>query len=637
MSTLAIILTISPLAAYVVIVALVKRWKGLSAAIAIAATGASLLLSCWLLWSQIADPTPVRASMSWLSIPSIGGFRGLEISMGILIDPLSSLMLTIVSFVAFLVMVYSTGYMHGDEGFSRYFAYLSLFTFSMLGLVVADNYFQTFVFWELVGLSSYLLIGFWRQKDAPAEASKKAFVTNRFGDFGFMIGILLLYATFGTFDFGKLSVAIGNYTNLGFLGLMAVLVFTGPMGKSAQFPLHVWLPDAMEGPTPVSALIHAATMVAAGVYLVARGFVLFHAVPSVMELIAWIGGFTAIFAALIALVQRDIKRILAYSTLSQLGYMFLALGVGSMSAGMFHLTTHAFFKALLFLGAGSVIHALHEQDIFKMGGLAKKMPVTAWTFVVGALSLAGLFPLAGFWSKDEILLVAKNEGQTALYVIGLVTAMLTAFYMFRLIFTVFFGKAVADDTKHEHESHEAHESGPSMTIPLIVLAVLSVVAGLVGSPWWQEWFGGSFGSFIFFGEAEEPHLDLMVALPATAVALLGIGFAWLVYGKKAIKAERLATALKPLHTLLLNKFYIDELYSWLFAKVMLLAGRIFDWTDHKIIDGTFDGLASATKAGGGKLRLIQSGRLQGYALVIFGAVALTLIVVSTGLFGGGAK
>jgi NADH-quinone oxidoreductase subunit L len=373
-------------------------------------------------------------------------------------------------------------------------------------------------------------------------------------------------------------------------------------------------------------------MVAAGVYLVARGFILFASVPAVLEAIAWIGGFTAIFAALIALVQRDIKRILAYSTLSQLGYMFLALGAGSMTAGMFHLTTHAFFKALLFLGAGSVIHALEEQDIFKMGGLSKKMPITTWTFIIGSLSLAGLFPLAGFWSKDEILLAALKNGYPGLYAIGLLTAFLTAFYMFRLIFTVFFGTA-------PHKGHEAHghESGPAMTGPLVLLAILSIVAGLVGSPWWQTWFGGSFSSFIYFRDVELPHLDLAVAVPASAVALLGIFFAWLVYAKKAIKAEALAARFKGLHALLFNKFYIDELYSWLFDKAMILPGKVLDWFDHKVIDGTFDGLGAATRAGGGRLRLIQSGRLQGYALFIFGAVAIVVVVVSTNLLGGFAK
>jgi len=647
MITLAILLTIAPIAAYVVIVALTNRWKALSAGIAIAATGASLAISLYLLWSMIGNPTPVHDAVQWLSIPRIGGFRGLEIVAGILVDPLSALMASIVSLVAFLVMVYSVGYMKGDEGFSRYFAYLSLFTFSMLGLVVSDNYFMTFVFWELVGLSSYLLIGFWRLKDAPAEASKKAFVTNRWGDFGFMVGIILLYLTFGTFDFTGLATMIPQYQHLGFLTLIAVLVFTGPMGKSAQFPFHVWLPDAMEGPTPVSALIHAATMVAAGVYLVARAFVLFHAVPNVMELIAWIGGFTAIFAALIALVQKDIKRILAYSTLSQLGYMFLALGSGSMSAGMFHLTTHAFFKALLFLGAGSVIHALEQQDIFKMGGLAKKMPITTWTFVIGALSLGGIFPLAGFWSKDEILLTALKEGQIGLYWIGVITAFLTAFYMFRLIFTAFFGKPHEEVAEREfgaasghspaRDEHHAHESPASMTVPLIVLAVLSVVGGLVGSPWWTQWFGGSFGSFIYFGEPEAAHVDLAVAIPATIVALLGIGLAWVVYGAKIVKHEWLAEKLKPLHSLLEHKFYVDEFYGFVFKWVMLLLGRILDWIDHKVIDGTFDGLGSATRASGGKLRLIQSGKLQSYALVIFGAVALVVILLSTNLIGGFVK
>ena len=634
MITLAIVLTAAPIVAYVAIVAFLNRWKGLSAGIAIAATGTSLAISLYLLWSMIGNPTPVHDAVQWLHIPRIGGFRGLDIVAGVLVDPLSALMSSIVSLVAFLVMVYSVGYMKGDEGFSRYFAYLSLFTFSMLGLVVSDNYFMTFVFWELVGLSSYLLIGFWRLKDAPAEASKKAFVTNRWGDFGFMVGIIMLFLVFGTFDYGSLEKLIPQYQHLGFLTIIAVLVFTGPMGKSAQFPFHVWLPDAMEGPTPVSALIHAATMVAAGVYLVARAFVLFHAVPQAMELIAWIGGITAIFAALIALVQRDIKRILAYSTLSQLGYMFLALGAGSMTAGMFHLTTHAFFKALLFLGSGSVIHALEEQDIFKMGGLSKKMPITTWTFVIGALSLGGLFPLAGFWSKDEILLSALKDGQVALYWIGVITAFLTAFYMFRLIFTAFFGKAA--ETHGEH-AHHAHESPAWMTVPLIVLAVLSIFGGLVGSPWWSQWFGGSFGSFIYFGEPEAAHIDLSIAIPATIVALLGIGFAWVVYGAKIIKHEWLAEKLRPLHSLLEHKFYIDELYGLVFKWVMLLLGTILDWIDHKVIDGTFDGLGSATKAGGGKLRLIQTGKLQSYALVLFGAVAVVVILLSTNLIGGFAK
>jgi NADH-quinone oxidoreductase subunit L len=382
----------------------------------------------------------------------------------------------------------------------------------------------------------------------------------------------------------------------------------------------------MEGPTPVSALIHAATMVAAGVYLIARGFALFASVPAVMEAMAYIGGFTAIFAASIALVQKDIKRILAFSTLSQLGYMFMALGVGSMSAGMFHLTTHAFFKALLFLGAGSVIHATGEQDIFKMGGLGKRMKITAWTFAIGALALSGIFPLAGFWSKDEILVAALGSGHVGLYALGLGVAFMTSFYMFRLIFTAF-GGAVKED------SH-AHESGPAMTIPLLILAALSVVAGLINSPWIKEATGFSFGSFVFFGESEEAGFDLMTAAVSTLVAGGGIALAWVVYARKLLKAERIAAALGPLYRLLDRKFYIDEIYGWLFKWIMLTAGRIFDWIDHRVIDGFFDGAGATALAAGRRLRLTQSGRLQGYALVIFAAVALVVALTSTGLLGG---
>jgi len=498
-----------------------RRARALSAALAIAAAALSLGLSLYLLVGAVASTLAgaasvplAHASIQWLSIPSIGRFRGLEIAMGILVDPLSAAMSVIVSLVAFLVMVYSLGYMKGDKGFSRYYAYLSLFAFSMLGLVVADNYFQTFAFWELVGFCSYLLIGFWFEKKSAADASRKAFVTNRWADFGFMIGIILLFVTFGSFDFGELSKAIAGARGSAILALIAALIFVGPVGKSAQFPFHVWLPDAMEGPTPVSALIHAATMVAAGVYLIARGFVLFSSVSAVMETMAYLGGFTALFSASIALVQKDIKRILAYSTLSQLGYMFMALGVGSMSAGMFHLTTHAFFKALLFLGAGSVIHATSEQDIFKMGGLGRKMKITTWTFVIGALALSGIFPLAGFWSKDEILLASLGSGHIALYILGLCVAFMTAFYMFRLIFTAFGGTAYGGSAEGQH----VHESGLAMTIPLIVLAFLSVVAGLIGSPWFEKAFGISFGSFIFFGESEATRLDLSTAAISTLAA-----------------------------------------------------------------------------------------------------------------------
>lgn len=626
MAEKALLITLLPLLSLIIIVFFTRKAKMLSAMVALAAVLVSAVLSIIILIQMLSGAAPIERSVQWLTIPSLGNFRGLNISMGILIDPLSSLMLVIVTFVATLVILYSIGYMKGDEGFSRYFAYLSLFTFSMLGLVVSNNFFQTFVFWELVGLCSYLLIGFWFHKPSAADASKKAFITNRWSDFAFMTGIIILFVHFGTFSFRELTPLISSAAGTGILTLIAFLIFIGPVGKSAQFPLHVWLPDAMEGPTPVSALIHAATMVAAGVYLIARGFILFENVPSVMLTMAYIGGFTAIFAALIALVQKDIKKILAFSTLSQLGYMIMAMGVGSLTAGMFHLTTHAFFKALLFLGAGSVIHAVDEQDIFKMGGLKDKMPVTTWTFVIGALALAGIFPLAGFWSKDEILSAAYSSGHVGLYIIGTLVAFMTAFYMFRLIFVAFFGKS----NPHLH----AHEGGWVMTLPLIILAVLSVVVGLVNSPLFYNIFGGSFGTFIHFKEAEVPHVNMLVAAISTVVALAGIWVAWLFYIKKTVDTEALAKKYNGLYNLLYNKFYIDEFYAWVFDGIMLTGGKILDWIDHTIIDGIFDGLAKLIGSVGGKLRIVQTGFLQSYALVTFTAVVIIIIIMSTPLLGG---
>lgn len=622
----ALIITLLPIISFVVIVFLTKKNKMLSAGVALVTTVISMLLSLKIFVEMLADSTAREFSAEWLNIPSLGSFKGLHIQMGILIDPLSSLMLVIVTFVATLVVLYSYGYMKGDEGFSRYFAYISLFVFSMLVLVIANNYFQMFVGWELVGLCSYLLIGFWFHKPSAADASKKAFITNRWADFGFMTGIILLFVQFGTFNFGELNSLISGTKGTAILTLIAALIFIGPVGKSAQFPLHVWLPDAMEGPTPVSALIHAATMVAAGVYLIARGFILFESVPGVLTAMAYVGGFTAIFAATIALVQDDIKKILAFSTLSQLGYMVMAMGVGSLSAGMFHLTTHAFFKALLFLGAGSVIHAIEEQNIFKMGNLKAKMPITTWTFVIGSLALAGIFPLAGFWSKDEILSAALTSGHTGLYVVGTIVAFMTAFYMFRLIFVAFFGK-------QRGENH-AHESKWVMTLPLVILAVLSVVAGLTNSSWFYDTFGKSFGTFIFFKEAEAPHVDMAVAGISTVMALAGIFTAWLIYIKQAVNTEKLAKKFNGLYKLLYNKFYIDELYGWVFDGIMLAAGRVFDWIDHKIIDGLFDGIARLVGYTGKKTRIAQTGYLQSYALVIFTAVVIIVIVMSTPLLGG---
>lgn len=617
-----------PLVAFIVIVFLTKKAKMLSAMVALAAVLGSAVLSLKIFIEMISGAEAQEVAVNWLSIPSMGSFRGLEIQMGLLIDPLSSLMLVVVTSVATLVILYSLGYMKGDEGFSRYFAYISLFTFSMLGLVLSNNYFEMFAFWELVGLCSYLLIGFWFHKPSAADASKKAFITNRWADFGFMVGIILLFVNFGTFNFGELAGLIPGAEGFG-LALIAALIFIGPIGKSAQFPLHVWLPDAMEGPTPVSALIHAATMVAAGVYLIARGFILFESVPEVLTAMAYVGGFTAIFAATIALVQDDIKKILAFSTLSQLGYMVMAMGLGSLTAGMFHLTTHAFFKALLFLGAGSVIHALEDQNIFHMGGLKSKMPITTWTFVIGSLALAGIFPLSGFWSKDEILTAALTSGHTGLYIIGTLVAFMTAFYMFRLIFTAFFGKKRSD--------YHAHESGWVMTLPLILLAIMSVFSGFANSPWFYDTFGKSFGTFIFFDEAEVPHLNMLVAGVSTIAALAGIFTAWLLYSKKVVDTAALAKKWNGLYKLLYNKFYIDDLYSWGFNGIMLAAGRAFDWIEHNVIDGIFDGLARLIGYTGKKVRVAQTGYLQSYALVIFTAVVIIVLVMSTPLMGGALK
>lgn len=615
-----------PLIAFLTIIFVTNKAKMASAMIALFSVATAFILSVKILIETVSNSKPVEMAIEWLTIPSVGGFKGLSIQMGILVDPLSAVMLIVVTFVAVMVNLYSIGYMKGDRGFSRYFAYLSLFTFSMLGLIISNNYFQMFVFWELVGLCSYLLIGFWFERTSAADASKKAFITNRWADFGFMLGIILLFTHFGTFNFGELGNMVTASKDTAFLTLAAMLVLIGPLGKSAQFPFHVWLPDAMEGPTPVSALIHAATMVAAGVFLIARSFTLFSNIQTVMTVMAYIGGFTAFFAASIALVQKDIKRILAFSTLSQLGYMFMAMGVGSMTSGMFHLTTHAFFKALLFLGAGSVIHAIEEQDIFKMGGLKSKMPITTWTFIIGALALSGIFPLAGFWSKDELLSAALTNNFTGLYILGLIVAFMTPFYMFRLIFIAFFGKSPKD--------LHAHESGWVMTLPLILLAVLSVTAGFINSPWFYETFGKSFSTFVYYHEPEIPELNLMIAGISSVIALAGIFTAWLIYSKKAVDTERLAKRWNGLYLLLYNKYYIDEIYGWVFNKVMLLLGKILDAFDHYVIDGVFDGFAGLVGFTGKKLRLTQTGYLQSYALVIFTAVIIIVLVMSTPILGG---
>lgn len=602
-----------PFVAFAVIALFFHRWPGISAGISIFSIGFSFLLAAGIARVVFSQPggAVYEFTTRWLDI------SGLQVDMGLLLDPLSALMLLVVTSIAALVQIYSLGYMKDDPGFASYYAYQSLFAASMLGLVIANNFGQMFVFWELVGICSYFLIGFWFGRDSAKNAAIKAFVTNRVGDFGFLLGILFLQILFGTLNFAGLAEALPGYANAAVLIPVAILLFAGPMGKSAMFPLHVWLPDAMEGPTPVSALIHAATMVAAGVYLVARAFFIFSSVPEAMTVIAFVGGFTALFAATIALVQNDIKRILAYSTLSQLGYMMMAMGIGAMTAGMFHLTTHAFFKSLLFLGAGSVIHAMAgEQDIWKMGNLHKKMPVTTWTFIIGALALSGIPPLSGFWSKDEILLGAFASGHYGLYILGAFVAFLTAFYMFRLIFVAFFGKNQAGE--------KAHESPGVMTVPLIILAAAAVLVGFVNSPFMHH----IFGTFISHPAGIQPHSSNMIMVSSALIALAGIAMAWLIYQKEAINHLVIRSKFKNIYELLLNKYYIDEIYEKLGSILVYGGARVMYWIDIHIVNGFVDLTARLTGKSGDTLKYTEDGQVQSYAMYMAVGV-LILIVLAT--------
>lgn len=614
---LAWLIVLLPFASFAMIGLFLHRWPRLSASLSILAIGLSFALSTMVAVHVFSGGLhdSFEVSMRWLSMP------GLEVDMGLLIDGLTAVMLIVVTLVALLVQVYSLGYMHGDPGFASYYAYQSVFAGAMLGLVLSNNFGQIFVFWELVGLASYLLIGFWFGRVSAQRAATKAFVTNRVGDFGFLLGVLFLQIIFGTLSFNGLAAEIANYTNTTVLIVISILLLFGPMGKSAQFPLHVWLPDAMEGPTPVSALIHAATMVAAGVYLIARAFFIFSTTPEAMTVIAVLGGFTALFAATIALVQNDIKRILAYSTLSQLGYMVMAMGIGAMTAGMFHLMTHAFFKSLLFLAAGSVIHALaDEQDIWKMGRLKNKMPVTTWTFVIGALALAGIPPLSGFWSKDEILLGAFASGNMALYVLGTLVAFMTAFYMFRLIFVAFFGPNEAG----EH----AHESPAVMTTPLIILAVLAVVAGFVGSPFMNY----AFSHFVTYPGAVHHEPNTMVMVVSSLVAVAGIGLAWAIYQKQWIDHMVLREKFQSVYNVLYHKYYIDELYHWLGERFIDGTARLLFWFDIHVVNGLVNGIAALTGGAGKVLRYTETGQVQTYAAyMLVGAVVIVGLVMIAGL------
>jgi len=604
-----------PLAAAVGIALFTRPNRNASAALSIGAVLGGFLLAVifvgWAGW----DPVVRESSATWLEV---GDFK---VEFGLRLDPLSLLMLLIVTGVASAIHVYSLGYMREDRGWSRFFACLSLFTFSMLGIVLANNFIQLFIFWELVGVSSYLLIGHWFERPAAADAGKKAFITNRLGDFGFLLGILIVWQIFGSLNFGVLRglspADSARWTSLATVG--GLLIFCGAMGKSAQFPLHVWLPDAMEGPTPVSALIHAATMVAAGVYMLCRVYFLLNIPGShALTVIAWIGGITAALSAVIAVQQNDIKRILAYSTLSQLGYMVMGVGLGGPPKAMFHLTTHAFFKALLFLGAGSVIVALHhEQDIWKMGGLRKKMPVTFWTFAAGTLALAGIWPLSGFFSKDGILARAA-ETNVPLFLLGLAVAALTAFYMLRLVLVVFQG-----DAKSETAGH-AVESPPVMLWPLRVLACFSVIGGMIGLEAIYERqfdpaseYGLSFGDQLILPFSQAP----IAALLGLLAAAVGFAGAFLLYAKAS--RDPLPEKLGPLARWMRNRFYFDEIYQATFIRFHDALASIAAWLDRVGALG-IRGIHGTTEITGRALRLLQNGNLQTYAF-LFGLGVVVLL------------
>ena len=637
-----------------------NKLRSLWSILSVSATGGAGVMSANLLWSQIQGHEPYLYTFEWVQA---GNFH---LNMGFVIDHLTALMLVIVTSVAFLVQIYTDGYMAHDPSYVRFYAYLSLFTSSMLGLVISPNLVQIYIFWELVGMCSYLLIGFWFDRKGAADACQKAFVTNRVGDFGLLLGLLGLYWATGTFEFVEMGERLtelieSGAISVGLATLFAILVFMGPAAKSAQFPLHVWLPDAMEGPTPISALIHAATMVAAGVFLIARMFPVFEEIPAVMNTIAWTGAFTAFLGASIAITQNDIKKGLAYSTVSQLGYMVMAMGVGAYGAGLFHLMTHAYFKAMMFLGSGSVIHGMEEvvghdpdlaQDMRVMGGLRKYMPITAITFFIGTLAISGIPPFAGFWSKDEIL-GATYAANPILWAIGFATAGITAFYMFRMYFTTFEGDFRGTDKKllalvkaensigkepsaekahSDHHASKPHESPITMTFPLIVLAIPSMAIGLVGTP-----LGNYFEYFI------HPASEVINEVPAEGftpeflimggssigIGLIGISLAILVYMQKKIDPSAIAKSIQPLYLLSKNKWYIDEIYNAVFVTGSRRLARQVLEVDAKIVDGAVNLAGFVTVVSGEGLKYFENGKAQFYALVIF--IGILGFVIATSI------
>jgi NADH-quinone oxidoreductase subunit L len=619
-----------PLAAFLILGLAGWRIKDRAHLVAVPAVLLSFLISL----SAFAEV----ASGSVISVPLYAWITSgnLDVHIGLYIDRLTTVMLLLVTIVSLLVHVYTIGYMHGEPGYARFFSYIALFTFSMLMLVLSDNLLQLFIFWEAVGLCSYLLIGHWYERASACAAATKAFIVNRVGDFGFLLGLLLVWYSFGSLSYHDVFPAaheaatrmmnvlgpFGGTWDLSILTLICLLLFTGAMGKSAQVPLHVWLPDAMEGPTPISALIHAATMVTAGVFMVARLAPLYNLSPTALSVVALVGAATMVVGATIALTQTDIKRVVAYSTVSQLGYMVMACGLGAYASGIYHLLTHGAFKALLFLGCGSVIIALHhEQDMRRMGGLKDRLPVTYWTFVVGSLALAG-FPLtAGFFSKDDLLVSAWTSGTLGqvLTLVGLLTALLTAFYSFRLVFVIFWGASHVD----AHHGEHLEEPSRTMTIPLVILAVLSVVTGYFGIP--------SFLEPVFStGEesnAQHGSAGVGIMVSAALMGLSGIAAAYYVYVRNPHLPERFAQQWRNLYQGSLNKWYVDEAYDRAFVRpTVTAASQLWTRVDVRIIDGAVNGVARAVAWGGWLLRLIQSGQTQHYALAMAAGIVAIVTV-----------
>lgn len=617
------IIPLFPLISFIAILLFQKKLKNNSAFVGIAMTALSFIFSTVALISSLSGNT-YKLEKVWLTMGQVNLTAGFEV------NQLNVLMLFIVSLVSMLIHIYSMGYMRGDERFPIYYAYLGLFTFAMLGLVVSPNLLQTYIFWELVGLGSFLLIGFYFYKDEARKAAKKAFIMTRIGDVALLVGMILLFWQVGSIEYAQIFSAISDgVISEGMITLTAILIFIGAIGKSGQFPLHTWLPDAMEGPTPVSALIHAATMVAAGVYLVAALFPLFVASKTALLTVAVVGAFTAIFAASIGIVQADIKRVLAYSTVSQLGFMMLALGSAGYVAGVFHLTTHAFFKALLFLAAGSVIHAVGTQNIEKMGGLWRKLSITGPVFLIGTLAISGVPLLSGFFSKDEILVAAWVQGHYLLFLLALIAAFMTAFYMFRLFFLVFIRKGEESDQKNVLESPK------SMTVPMIVLAFLAIFAGYVNTPW----FGTFLGDWLTSGrEGLGPAYisgPMWIMLLTTVVSLTAIYLAYLIYVKESISRQSLMARYKVIYNILLNKYYVDEFYEATIIKLTDGFSSMLRVIDEFIVEGIIKLITSTVKGLGMIGSKFQNGQVQLYGTVAFVGLALILVIfaMTGGYFG----